>query len=33
MIEDEAKKALNGSKLLEFLKEIQAHPPTSGSGL
>ena len=33
MIEDEAKKALNGSKLLEFLKEIQAHPPTSSSSL
>ena len=28
IIEDEAKKALNGSKLLEFLKEIQTQAPT-----
>jgi CRP-like cAMP-binding protein len=29
MIEDEAKKALNGSKLLEFLKEIQSQAPAT----
>lgn len=31
MIEDEAKKALNGSKLMEYLKEVQSKPPTSST--